>query len=176
MTAATPRLLIALFSLILLITFTINIARSSNTPPTSASAEISTDGDMKMTRPPFPPHWGPPPLRQTRDLVPLPEPYGRGSGTLRKWILEKMAEDDAVAGTTTTEKSSATDGKLWPDKDLVGMTGDDAKAEVLRGKPNLSASNIHILPHDAMVTMDYRVDRVRIFTKDGKVERQPMIG
>ena len=30
---------------------------------------------------PYPAHWGAPPLRQTRDLRPLPGGYGRGSGT-----------------------------------------------------------------------------------------------
>ncbi|MBC8326066.1 MAG: protease inhibitor I42 family protein [Verrucomicrobia subdivision 3 bacterium] len=41
----------------------------------------------------FPAHWGAPPLRQTRDLRPLPGGYGRGSGTLRKWIQENLAKD-----------------------------------------------------------------------------------
>ena len=42
---------------------------------------------------PFPAHWGAPPLRQTRDLRPLPGGYGRGSGTLARWIGENMEED-----------------------------------------------------------------------------------
>ena len=48
------------------------------------------------TRPkPFPDHWGKPPMRQTRDLVQWPGGYGRGSGTVRKWIEQNMAEDAA---------------------------------------------------------------------------------
>ena len=43
--------------------------------------------------PAFPPHWGKPPLRQTRDLVLWPGGYGRGSGTVRGWITKKMKED-----------------------------------------------------------------------------------
>jgi len=39
----------------------------------------------------FPAHWGEPPKLQTRDLRPLPGGYGRGSGTLAKWIKENMA-------------------------------------------------------------------------------------
>jgi len=45
----------------------------------------------------FPEHWGPPPLMQTRDLRPLPGGYGMGSGTLARWIAEKMAADAAAA-------------------------------------------------------------------------------
>ena len=150
------RLAIALSSLLLIATFAVSIARA-------ASAEINVQADTDM-RPSFPAHWGPPPRAQTRDLVQLPGEYGRGSGTLRKWILEKMAEDD----------SGAASEKKWPEKDLVGMTGEDAKAAVLAGNSGLT---VHILPQDSMVTMDYREDRVRIFVgDDGKVVRQPKIG
>ena len=41
----------------------------------------------------FPVHWGEPPQIQTRDLRQLPGDYGKGSGTLAKWITMKMAED-----------------------------------------------------------------------------------
>ena len=39
---------------------------------------------------------------QTRDLRPLPGGYGhgRGSGTLAKWITQKMKEDDDAAAST----------------------------------------------------------------------------
>jgi len=42
---------------------------------------------------PFPEHWGEPPRIQTRDLRPLPGDYGRGSGTLARWIQKKMTAD-----------------------------------------------------------------------------------
>jgi len=42
---------------------------------------------------PFPVHWGEPPRIQTRDLRPLPGGYGRGSGTLAKWIGENLRQD-----------------------------------------------------------------------------------
>ena len=94
---------------------------------------------------------------------------------MRHWILEKMAEDDAASGGASA-KSDA-DGQSWPGKNLVGMTGDEARAAVLAGNPGLSRGNVHVVPHDAMVTMDYREDRVRIFVSDdGKVVRQPIIG
>ena len=50
----------------------------------------------------FPANWGQPPLRQTRDLRILPGGYGRGSGTLARWIqenLEKQTGDKTGCGT-----------------------------------------------------------------------------
>jgi hypothetical protein len=41
----------------------------------------------------FPAHWGEPPRIQTRDLRPLPGGYGRGSGTLAKWIQKNLDAD-----------------------------------------------------------------------------------
>lgn len=41
----------------------------------------------------FPASWGAPPLRQTRDLRPLPGGYGRGSSTLAKWIQGNLDGD-----------------------------------------------------------------------------------
>ena len=41
----------------------------------------------------FPANWSAPPLRQTRDLRILPGGYGRGSGTLARWIQENLDKD-----------------------------------------------------------------------------------
>lgn len=41
----------------------------------------------------YPAHWGAPPRRQTRDLRVLPGGYGRGSGTLARWIQEQLDKD-----------------------------------------------------------------------------------
>ncbi|KAL7524125.1 hypothetical protein ACHAWF_000821 [Thalassiosira exigua] len=154
----------------------------------SAQAFAPNNGETEMTRPSFPAHWGPPPLRQTRDLVQLPGPYGRGSGTLRNWIQGKMDEDAAqeARGLTAEDaeeemaregSGAATSDELWPKKDLVGFTGEAAKVAVLGGKPDLLPENVFIVPHDAMVTMDYREDRVRIFVgDDGRVVKQPTVG
>jgi hypothetical protein len=48
----------------------------------------------------FPADWGTPPRRQTRDLRPLPGGYGHGSGTLAKWIADKLGPgtDPAAQG------------------------------------------------------------------------------
>ena len=100
---------------------------------------------------------------KTRDLVELPGNFGKGSGTLKKWILAKMEDDNKAAAT-------------WPEKSLVGMTGEEAKQAILAVDSTLDGK-IFILPQDAMVTMDYREDRVRIFVDDdGKVVRQPKRG
>lgn len=111
-------------------------------------------------------------MRQTRDFVLLPGDYGRGSSTLRTWIEEKMAEDESrklgVGGDD--------DGDKWPTKILVNMSGEEANAAVLAGDSSLLEENVHILPSDSMVTMDYREDRVRIFVKDGVVVSQPQHG
>ena len=42
---------------------------------------------------PFPAHWGDPPKIQTRDLRNLPGGYGKGSGTLAKWIQKNLDND-----------------------------------------------------------------------------------
>jgi len=43
----------------------------------------------------YPEHWGTPPRIQTRDIVDLPAPYGKGSSTLRNWILKNQKNDQA---------------------------------------------------------------------------------
>lgn len=144
------------------------------TSATFADAEVHPDGTNLMATPPppYPSHWGPPPLRQTRDYIKLPDPYGRGSSTLKKWIEENMAKDAAAAADEGVERRFA-DPSSWPEKNLVGMTGEEAKIEVTSVDPTL---HIEILPQDAMVTEDYREDRVRIFVDpEGKVARQPII-
>jgi len=62
----------------------------------------------------------------------------------------------------------------WPD--LVGMTGDEAKAqlELLYGDETYT---IHILDENSPTTRDYRFDRIRILTNDeGIVTKVPHIG
>ncbi|KAL7566100.1 hypothetical protein ACA910_003875 [Epithemia clementina (nom. ined.)] len=61
----------------------------------------------------------------------------------------------------------------WPD--LLGVSGEEAKAIIIKENPTLST--VVIIPEGSMVTMDYRTDRVRIFVKeDGTVATIPMIG
>ena len=66
------------------------------------------------------------------------------------------------------------DTSKWPDKVLKGMDGKEAESEIKNIDPRLET---HVLPHDAIVTEDYREDRVRIFVDtNGKVVKQPQIG
>mmetsp|Transcript_25621 Transcript_25621/g.36553 ORF Transcript_25621/g.36553 Transcript_25621/m.36553 type:complete len:168 (+) Transcript_25621:117-620(+) len=149
---------------------------ATSTAFVEAEVHINADGTMNSI-PPFPEHWGQPPMRQTRDYIPLPEPYGRGSSTLKKWIEEKMAEDAAAADTDGTERRFAdlsSTSSSWPDKILTGMTGEEARKEISNADPSLE---VQILPEDSMMTMDYREDRVRIIVNaDGNVVNQPQKG
>ena len=98
---------------------------------------------------------------------------------------EDAAAAEAVAAAEAGEKSNArrfadpdasstSTASAWPEKSLVGMTGEDAKKEIKDVDPSLE---VQVLAEDSMVTMDYRTDRVRIFVDaDGKVVRQPNAG
>ena len=151
------------------------ITATSTAAFAEAEVIIQSDGTtMSTDRVPFPEHWGQPPIRQTKDYVKLPEPYGRGSSTIKRWIEEKMAEDAAAAADEGTERRFANPDSKWPDKSLIGMTGEEAEQEIHDADPTLE---VHRIPDGSMVTMDYREDRVRIFVDpDGKVVAQPHKG
>jgi len=161
----------------------------------------------------FPEHWGPPPLMQTRDLRPLPGGYGMGSGTLARWIAEKMAADAAAAdgagrvgasepgpvpGSVDGLQGASGGGRfrdeavdeaplgmgsavpstsepareIWPD--LVGAEAGAAAAAIRAERPELSVALVGV---DSMVTMDHRLDRVRIWVRaDGTVDSAPRVG
>ena len=60
----------------------------------------------------------------------------------------------------------------WPE--LVGMTGDEAKEQIAKDRPDVT---IDVLPELGPVTMDYRSDRVRVFVNnDQKVAAAPRCG
>ncbi|XP_072170898.1 uncharacterized protein [Diadema setosum] len=70
-------------------------------------------------------------------------------------------------------KKSMAQVTKWPE--LVGKTGEEAKAAIMSARPDLK--HVDIIPADHMVTMDFREDRVRIFVDaEGKVVRKPMVG
>ena len=86
---------------------------------TNLQAGVSDSKNKKVYRAPngkpFPTHWGAPPLRQTRDLKPFPGGYGRGSGTLARWIQENLDKDAAKGGNKPTSKIyKAPNGKPFP--------------------------------------------------------------
>jgi hypothetical protein len=72
------------------------------------------------------------------------------------------------------KKQEGDAGLVWPEKSLVGHTGENAKLAILEVEPTLS---VQILPEDTMMSMDYRSSRVRIYVDvNGKVVRQPTVG
>ena len=71
-------------------TFTVNVVVGNNAPGNTGGKVFKAPNGKA-----FPAHWGRPPLRQTRDLRPLPGGYGRGSGTLARWIGENIKKDAA---------------------------------------------------------------------------------
>jgi ABC-type glycerol-3-phosphate transport system substrate-binding protein len=84
----------------------------------------------------------------------------------------------AASATSSTEQGikSATSTMTQPNSfpELVGLPGEEAKADLEKKYPNLS---VVVVPDGSPVTMDYRDDRVRIFINDeGKVGYPPRIG
>ena len=58
--------------------------------------------------------------------------------------------------------------------EMVGMSGEEAKAQLETIFPTFE---IVIVPWDAMMTMDYREDRIRVrVDDDGNVKKVPRIG
>ncbi|KAK2143068.1 hypothetical protein LSH36_881g03000 [Paralvinella palmiformis] len=61
----------------------------------------------------------------------------------------------------------------WPE--LVGKDGNEAKEIIEKERPDLK--QVHIIPINSPVTMDFRQDRVRIVTnQDGTVAVPPCVG
>ena len=61
----------------------------------------------------------------------------------------------------------------WPE--LVGKNGQDSIATIQAD--NSDVSNVHVVAEGAMVTMDVRMDRVRVFVNaEGNIVKNPSIG
>ena len=62
----------------------------------------------------------------------------------------------------------------WPE--LVGKTAEEAK-KIIEVEKGHEVSQIQVIPSGHMVTMDFRMNRVRMFVdKAGKVKDPPRIG
>ena len=59
--------------------------------------------------------------------------------------------------------SSTAQGHQGPWPECVGMSAEECKALIAKKAPDVS---IQIIPEGFMVTMDFRLDRVRIFVND----------
>ena len=80
----------------------------------------------------FPKHWGEEPAQQTRDYVKLPGAYGFGSGTLKRWIEEKMAADEAAAAKEAAAASPRRDAEKTSEttrEEVVEATSAEAATE-----------------------------------------------
>jgi hypothetical protein len=86
---------------------------------------------------------------------------------LLQQLSSSSAHFDLDQGTAGSGKES------WPD--VVGEPGEQAQAEI---EADTGGSvKVFVLPWDAIVTEDYRLDRVRIFVDDnGNVSKPPRIG
>ena len=72
------------------------------------------------------------------------------------------------------EQAAVEPRQEWPE--LVGKTDEEAK-QVILATAGPKVTNVQIVPADAMVTADFRTDRVRIFVDaSGKVARTPRVG
>eukprot|EP00934_Nitzschia_sp_Nitz4_P005946 Nitzschia sp. Nitz4//scaffold18_size181773//65842//66195//NITZ4_001913-RA/size181773-processed-gene-0.14-mRNA-1//1//CDS//3329540005//5936//frame0 len=94
------------------------------------------------------------PLRQHRDL-------SSSTSTTSDFKSQSSLQEGIMQDQPTS----------WPE--LVGMDGEEAKASIEAD----TDYKVYILKQGAMVTMDYRTDRVRIFVDtDGKVASTPRVG
>lgn len=67
---------------------------------------------------------------------------------------------------------SSAEKTSWPE--LVGLTPEEAEKKIKEESPKIS---VQVVPPNSFVTMDYRLDRVRIFVDtSGKVARSPTLG
>mmetsp|Transcript_7604 Transcript_7604/g.11279 ORF Transcript_7604/g.11279 Transcript_7604/m.11279 type:complete len:106 (-) Transcript_7604:223-540(-) len=79
------------------------------------------------------------------------------------------AHAEHIAGSRSSPGNSV---RHWPD--LKGMHADDVEIKIHSDRPELKVQRV---PKDAMVTMDMREDRVRLFVDENdRVVRAPRVG
>lgn len=89
-------------------------------------------------------------------------------------VPSTITSDDRIRDSSTTIIMTSNDDKTrWPE--LVGKAATEAKAIIERDSGN--KLHVHIVPEGSPVTMDYRLDRVRIFENAAhKVVSPPTTG
>ncbi len=97
---------------LLLSCFTVDTRIADDAPTKGVIiSSIAVKGQAKAYKAPngkiYPAHWGGPPKLQTRDLRPLPGGYGRGSGTLARWIKMNLDKDAVKKDPKKTTKKDA---------------------------------------------------------------------
>ncbi|PHT46182.1 Subtilisin-chymotrypsin inhibitor-2B [Capsicum baccatum] len=90
-----------------------------------------------------------------------------------KKLPDELSKESPSAPSPILDWSSQPAGKTsWPE--LLGVTAEEAEKKIKEEKPELK---IYIVPPKSMVTMDYRLDRVRLFVDEsGKVAQVPRLG
>jgi hypothetical protein len=126
-------------------------SQATETPKDLGSAEV-------MQQPDTPP----PPVQ----AMPPTAVDGNGKGKGKGGPLLRLPGKGKGNGGGKGSKGS------WPE--LVGQTGDAAVSAISAAAPGLKVMKV---PEGAMVTMDHRLDRVRVYVgTDGKVVRPPKLG
>jgi len=82
-------------------------------------------------------------------------------------ITDIAVHEAALAKVKTPSKSKSE----WPE--LVGAPDDEAVDAIQKSRPDLTVVK---MPTDAMMTMDYRLDRVRVLVENGVVDSVPRLG
>jgi hypothetical protein len=74
---------------------------------------------------------------------------------------------------STNDNNEEAEKTNWPE--VVGKSSSEAKRIIQRETGG--RKTVHVIPTDSLVTMDYRLDRIRIFENDqGKVAKSPTLG
>jgi hypothetical protein len=143
-----------------------------NSPPKgNGPATLVKEGEPPApfkTRPisRFPKHWGDPPKIETRDLVELPEPYGKGSSTLRRWILENKKKDAAKQGANAGPRLRLPASKI-PAKG--GFYLDQGKWLAINPNKNKAAETTFSFPYPSG---NYHLTLVGVGENDGEAEHE----
>ncbi|PIN17077.1 hypothetical protein CDL12_10269 [Handroanthus impetiginosus] len=90
----------------------------------------------------------------------------------KKTQLEEVSQKELLSA-PNEGTGNMPDKSTWPE--VVELTAEEAERKIKEEMP--SGTHIQIVPHDLFLTMDYRMDRVRIFIgSSGKVSKPPRIG
>ena len=110
----------------------------------------------------YPEHWGRPPTITTKDYVKLPDGYGYGSSTLRKWIIQCITLDKHMVDVKNEYMLTHTKNLKWYIP--TNMHVDTVYTMFVHHyTPNiLSRDKIYKISSKDSVTMDFDMDRLRI--------------
>ncbi|CAN0926552.1 Subtilisin inhibitor 1 [Linum grandiflorum] len=125
-------------------------------------------------------------MSESSDRVPVIDT--RTARILRKTYSEMAEENQQTSeeqqptqplprsyGMAGVPPSNSTASKVeWPE--LVGLTAEEAESTI-KQEATVAGLQVHVIPANSFVTMDFRQDRVRLFVDaDGKIARAPRIG